>query len=215
MTDQTLPKYALQELTDSMMAFVDGAEDQIRGIWRTIKLLSKGRPLSPERLADELQFAPDEVATLLRMGEKDQDGNLVGLGVSLVPTRHSYRFKGRQLYTWCAGDAIMFSIFLKSDAVIESPDPISGDLVRLIATPEGVQQLEPSTAVVTHPSATESLENVRAWFCDLTNFFTSVETASQYVSQHPGLVIIPVDEVFQVWNQVYDREPYKSLVADL
>jgi alkylmercury lyase len=215
MTIQALPKYDLQELTHTMMAFIDESRDQIPGIFGTVKLLSQGRPLSPERIAAELQLTPDEVAALFQMGEKDQDGNLVGFGVSLVPTRHSYRFKGRQLYAWCAGDAIMFSIFLKSDAVIESPDPISGDMVRLIATPAGVQQLEPGTAVVAQPSATESLENVRAWFCDLTNFFTSVETASQYVSQHPGLVIIPVAEVFQVWNRVYDREPYQSLIAGL
>jgi alkylmercury lyase len=124
-------------------------------------------------------------------------------------------FIGRQIYAWCAADAIMFSIFLKSNAVIESPDPISGDKIRLIATPAGVKDLEPNTAVVSHVSAAQGLEDVRARICNVTHFFTSVETASQYVPQHPELVIVPVNEVFQVWNQVYDREPYKSLIADL
>lgn len=215
MTDQTLPRYDLQELTDSMMAFADGSADQILHIWSVVKLLSQGHPLSPERIATELQLAPDEVAALLRMGELDQEGNVVGLGLSLVPTPHAYAINGRQLYAWCAGDAIMFSIFLKADAAIESPDPISGDRIRLIATPAGVRELEPGSAVVSHPSAGVDIETVRTQFCNVTHFFTSVETASQYVSQHPGLVIVPVDEVFRLWHQVWNREPYRSLIADM
>jgi alkylmercury lyase len=211
---QVLPKYDLQALTNSMMAFADGSADQILHIWSVVRLLSQGHPLSPGRIAAELQLVPDEVAALLRMGELDQDGNLVGLGLSLVPTPHAYAINDRQLYAWCAGDAIMFSIFLKSDAIIESPDPISGGMVRLIATPAGVRDVEPRTAVVSHPSAGVGLETVREQFCNVTHFFTSVETASQYVSQHPGLVIVPVDEVFRLWNRVWDREPYTSLIAD-
>lgn len=214
MAIQTLPKYNLQALTDSMMAFADGSADQILHIWRVVMLLSQGRPLSPKRLAAELQLAPDEVSALLQMSELDQEGNLVGLGLSLVPTPHAYQINGRQLYAWCAGDAIMFSIFLKADAVIVSPDPISGDMVRLIATPEGVRDLEPSSAVVSHPSAGVDIETVRAQFCNVTHFFTSVETAEQYIAQRPGLVIVPVDEVFQLWHRVWDREPYQSLIAD-
>ncbi len=214
MAIQTLPKYDQQALTDSMMAFADGSADQILHIWSVVKLLSQGHPLSPERIAAELQLAPDEVAALLRTGELDQEGNLVGLGLSLVPTPHAYQIKGRQLYAWCAGDAIMFSIFLQANAVIESPDPISGDKIRLIATPEGVRDLEPSSAVVSHPSAGVDIETVRAEFCNVTHFFTSVETASQYTSQRPGLVIVPVDEVFRLWHRVWDREPYQSLIAD-
>jgi alkylmercury lyase len=148
------------------------------------------------------------------MGELDRDGNLVGLGLSLVPTLHAYKIKGRQLYAWCAGDAIMFSIFLKADATIESPDPISGNKIRLIATPEGVRDLEPGTAVVSHPAAGVDIAEVRAQFCNVTHFFTSVETAAQYVAQRPGLVIVPVDEVFRLWHRVWDREPYQSLIAD-
>lgn len=216
MSNQALPPYDLHELTGSMMAFADGSADQILHIWRVVKLLSKGRPLSPERIAVELQLSQDEVDALLQIGELNQDGDLVGLGLSLVPTPHAYQIEGRQLYVWCAGDAIMFSIFLKADATIESPDPFSGDKIRLIATPAGVRNVEPATAVVSHPTAgVVGLEYLQTEFCNPTNFFTSVETASQYVSQRPELVIIPVDEVFHIWNQVWDREPYQSLIADL
>ena len=133
--------------------------------------------------------------------------------MSLVPTPHSYQINGRQFYVWCAADAITFPIFHKISAVIESPDPISGEKVRLIGTPEGAKQVDPSTAVVSWVPGTESLENVRSWFCNFTNFFTSVETASQYVAKHPGLVIVPVDEVFQLGKVLWEKEPYKSMIA--
>ncbi|MCI0710769.1 MAG: alkylmercury lyase [Chloroflexi bacterium] len=215
MTKQALSKDDLQALTDTMIAFFDESTDQILHLSRTAKLLSDGSPVSPTRIATELQLSHDETDALFQMGELDQDGNLVGLGISLVPTPHSYQVNGRQLYTWCAADAIIYSVILKTNAIIESPDPISGDKIRLTATPEGVRDLEPSTAVVSHVSSTKSLEYVREWSCRLTHFFTSVETASQYVSQHPGLVIIPVDEVFQLYQPIWEREPYKSLIADL
>ncbi|MCI0711822.1 MAG: hypothetical protein L0154_16825 [Chloroflexi bacterium] len=216
MSNQVQRGYDLHELTASMMAFADRSAGQFLHIWKIVKLLSKGRPLSPEQIAAELQLSQDEVDALLRTGELNQDGDLVGLGLSLVPTPHSYQIEGRQLYVWCAGDAIMFSIFLKADAIIESPDPISGDKIRLIATPAGVRNVEPATAVVSHPTAgVVGLEYLQTEFCNPTNFFTSVETASQYVSQHPELVIVPVDEVFPLWRQVWNREPYQSLIADL
>lgn len=217
MTDQTLPKYDLQDLADELVAFGDRAGEAFVYWLRTQKLLLEGRPVSPEQMVAHLHISPDEVSTLLRGTELDQDGNVVGWGLSLVSTPHAYRIGDRQFYVWCANDAITFPIFLKANAVIESPDPISGDKVRLLATSAGVQLLEPSTAVVSWPweTGTGTLEDVRTWACDMTHFFTSVETASQYVAQHPGLVIVPVDEVFRLWNRVWDREPYHSLIADL
>ena len=215
MSNQTVSSCDLQELSKAMMAFVDGAGDQSLYLLKLMKLLLYGRPVPPERIASALQVSQDEVSVLLQAAERDKEGNVVGMGLSLVPTPHVYRIDGRQFYVWCAADAIMFSLFFKTNAVIESPDPISGEKVRLVATPEGVQELKPDTAVVSHVSATESIENVRAWFCDVTHFFASAETASRYVSQHPGLLIMPVDVVFQLWRRVWEREPYQSAIAGI
>src|SRR5262245_36759190 len=80
--------------------------------------------------------------------EWDAAGNVVGAGLSLTPTPHSYIINDRQFYVWCAGDAITFPILHKTSAVIESPDPINGAKIHLIGTPEGAKEVEPSTAVV-------------------------------------------------------------------
>src|SRR5215211_6997337 len=132
-----------------------------------------------------------------------------------TPTPHSYIINDRQFYVWCAGDAITFPILHKTSAVIESPDPINGAKIHLIGTPEGAKQVEPSTAVVSWMPGTQSLANIRANFCNFTNFFSSVETAAQYVAQHPGLAIVPVDAVFQIGKLLWEREPIKSLIAEL
>jgi len=215
MSQSTLPKYGLEELARPMIALLDESRDQSLGWVKIHQLLLDGKPVSPERIAAYLGLTEEEVADLLKGAELDQEGNLVGLGLSIVPTPHAYRIHGRQFYVWCAADAIMFPIFHKTHAVIESPDPISGEKVRLVGTPEGAREVEPGTAVVSWVPRTESLENIRTWFCNYTNFFTSVETASQYVAKHPGLIIVPVDEVFQMGKLFWEREPYRSVIAGL
>jgi hypothetical protein len=56
---------------------------------------------------------------------------------------------------------------------------------------------------------------VQAAFCNFIYFFASVETASQYVTPHPELVIVPIDDVFQIGKLLWEREPLKSLMAAL
>ena len=71
MSIQTLPKYDLQELADTMMAVLDEAKDQAVH-WLTIqKLLLEGKPISPEQIATRLQITQDEVTALLRGTERD------------------------------------------------------------------------------------------------------------------------------------------------
>ncbi len=148
--------------------------------------------------------------------ELDADGNFLGYGLTLVPTQHSYQMNGRQFYVWCAADAITFPLLHKSSAVIASPDPISGEMVRLIGAPEGARDVEPSTAVVSwvqKPSGPQDVENVRTSFCTFVNFFASVETASQYVSERPGLVIASIDDVYKIGKLLWEGDLYKSITT--
>lgn len=215
MSQDTLAQYDLEELAGPLIGLLDEFRDHFIGWVKVHQLLLDGKPVTPSRIADHLGLAGDEAAALLKGAELDQAGNVVGMGLSIVPTPHSYRIRGRQLYTWCAFDAILFPVLHKSTAVIESPDPISGEKIRLTSTPEGVRDLEPVTAVVSLARERQDLENVRAWFCNFTHFFTSVETASQYVAKHPGLIIAPVDQAFQIGRLIWEMEPYRSMINGL
>jgi alkylmercury lyase len=215
MSQITLPKYDIEELTNTMIALVEGWEDKWVGWIKLFQLLLEGKPVSPDRLAAYLHRTQEEVADLIEGAELDKDGNVVGFGLSIVPTPHSNQIDGRQFYVWCAGDAITFPLLHKSTAVIESPDPISGEKIRLTSTPQGVQDVNPATAVVSWVPKVDTPDNIRSRFCNFTHFFTSAATASEYIAQHPGLVIVPIEQVFQIGQSMWNREPFKSIIAEL
>lgn len=215
MLQHTLPKYDLEELASTMIALLDGWEAKWVGWIKLQKLLLEGRPISPDRIAASLHLTPKEVADLIEGAELDEDGNVVGFGLSLVPTPHSYRMDGRQYYVWCAADAITFPLLHKRATVIESPDPISGEKISLTSTPEGVLDVNPATTVVSWVPGTDSPDHIRAKFCNFTHFFTSMATAAEYVAQHPGLVVVPIEQVFQIGQLMWNREPYISIIAEL
>lgn len=65
--------------------------------------------------------------------------------VSVVPACHKFRVNGKNLYAWCAADALFLPKILNATAEIESQDPVTGDLIRLTATPNGVSGFKPGT----------------------------------------------------------------------
>lgn len=210
--------YDMHELAAPLLAVIDDASDAFARMIVLQNLLLEGQPVPLERIGSQLNVDPAEVPALIQGAELDADGNFVGWGLTLVPTPHSYQVNGRQFYVWCAGDAITFPLLHQASAVIASRDPISGATIRLVGTPEGARDVVPSTTVVSwvrRPGATITLDTVRAGFCNFTHFFASGDTASQYVQAHPELVIVPVDDVFQIGKLLWEREPFKSRMVAL
>jgi alkylmercury lyase len=218
MTNQSLPRYDLQELAAPVQAIFDSAPEQFARLTALQNLLLEGQPVSQEQIASRLHMAREEVPALLQGAELDAEGNFLGFGLTLVPTPHAYQINGRQFYTWCAADAITFPILHQTSVVIASPDPVSGETIRLIGTPEGARDVTPGTAVVSwvrSPKGPTTQETIRAAFCNFVHFFASMETATQFVSSRPEVVIVPIDNVFQIGKLLWEREPFKSLLADL
>src|SRR6266699_4784784 len=77
-------------------------EDLCRPI---VQQVTRGKPVTPAALRASLQVSQDELeqrlARLPTEVEFDRAGNIVGLGVTLVPTSHHIQLGGRVLYTWC------------------------------------------------------------------------------------------------------------------
>src|SRR5438132_12893407 len=68
------------------------------------RLLVQGRPVAPELLARLLHRDLDEVRAILQAHpelEYDAQGNLVGSGLTLVPTPHQFQVEQRTLFAWC------------------------------------------------------------------------------------------------------------------
>jgi alkylmercury lyase len=216
--NQTKENVGIEQATDEILtdAFenLHIKQDQWRIIDKTLQLLSNGCPVPPDEIAIRLQVPPDTVISILRGfgAEFDEEGNILGVGLTLVPTPHVYEVNGRKLYTWCAVDALLFPIMLKHTAHIESLDPISGDKIRVTVTPDGVHKVEPEAAVVSWVNSSVDPSNIRGSVCHYVYFFSSPETASKWIAEHPGKMFYPVIDAFRAAKKIHNK--YNGMQQD-
>lgn len=170
---------------------------------QTLQLLASGCPVPPDEVAIRLQVPTDKVISTLRSfgAEFDKNGSILGVGLSLVPTQHVYKVDGRKMYTWCAVDALILPVMLKHTAHIESPDPVTGDSIRVTVTPDRVEEVEPEGAVVSWVDKAD-VTNVRGSVCHYVHFFSSPKTAAKWVAEHSGQTFYPVRDIYQAMKQI-------------
>jgi alkylmercury lyase len=163
-----------------------------------LPLLAEGKPVAMAALRDALAWPDDRLTELIARlpnVERDASGSIIGLGLSLNPTPHVFELRGRRLYTWCALDALLFPAVLRETARVTSPCAATGVPIRLVVTPECVEEVSPREAVVSLvlPSVNHDL---RASFCEHVSFFASERVAGAWLRAHPGGVVAPVDDAY-------------------
>src|SRR5260370_30121085 len=129
-----------------------------------------GPTVAPEYLANRLQRELEEVRAVLQALpelEYDAQGNLVGSGLTLVPTAHRFRVEQRTLFAWCAFDTLTYPVELHLSAQVPSRCPVTGSSIQLTVTPEQVLDLDPAEAQVSLvvDVAVWSRHNVREDVC--------------------------------------------------
>ena len=86
--------------------------DSMGGLYRPLlRLLADGRPVSVEDLAAAAGRSVDDVrqtVASLPDVEIDDQGLIVGYGLTLRETPHRFEIDGKRLYTWCALDTLVF-----------------------------------------------------------------------------------------------------------
>src|SRR5829696_1093611 len=174
----------LQELAARITApmRITGGRAFLEIVPPTVDLLARGKPASPEEIAAISAKSPEEVQTALDRfpsTEWDEQGRVVGLGLTLHLTPHRLEFEGRTLFAWCALDALLFPVLLRRSASIESPCRSTGELVHIEVTPAGIEAVEPPSAVVSMVAARE-LATVRSAGCNNTHFFSSPKASSRW-----------------------------------
>ncbi len=119
------PDIDLPESWLRSLATQDPVETRLRRAG--FRAILAGRAVGAPELAAELGLPVDEVREhLARMAatglvELDERGTVIGCwGLSTRPTSHRLRIHGRQLYTWCAVDAVGIPAILEADARIDS-----------------------------------------------------------------------------------------------
>lgn len=171
-----------------------------------LQQVSRGRPLAKAALAASLAIDPNELEQRLAHlpdTEIDREGDIIGWGVTLMPTRHRFQIDGKVLFTWCAFDTLLFPPTLGKTAHVHSTCPATGQPITFVVAPEGVvKDLAPASSVMSLIIPANRQECVRATFCEHSLFFSSEQAASSYLAAHPEAVLLSIEEAAAVGRSV-------------
>jgi alkylmercury lyase len=145
--------------------------------------------------------------------EFDAQGNIVGWGITLLPTQHQFRLKERPLFTWCAFDTVLFPPLLQVEAQVQSVCETSGQPIAFVATPEGIVDLLPPTSVMSLILPDARCDCVRGTFCEQSLFFQTKEAASFWMALHPNAVLLSVEEAAVLGRMVANLWPHEAPAA--
>jgi alkylmercury lyase len=191
--------------------------DEQRAAVALYRELAKGQPVDAVQLGRALGVSPDEARGFLNRGSikaqvhPDGEARVVGFGgLTVTPMHHRLEVDGRSLWTWCAWDTLFIPEILGSPARIGSPDPETGEVVRLVVTPREIESAEPPSAVVSFllPGARDfdtTAANLMAKFCHFVFFFASRASGERWVNEHPGTFLYSLDEAFTLAQRLNAR----------
>ncbi|GAB3394202.1 organomercurial lyase MerB [Amycolatopsis echigonensis] len=201
MTADRLAAATVNKIVTVNEAAVDSSAGR-KLIVTALRLLAAGHPITVDELAATAGVAAPDLAAAPVGGdiEYDDQGRIVGWGLTLKPTPHRFTVNGHQLYTYCAPDTLIFPVLIDEVADVESEDPVTGTTVRLTVDPrQGVSGVEPAGAVVTFVDPERfDATRVRATLCDPQRFFADAGAARQWQARYPGMRIVPVPEGFSI-----------------
>jgi len=167
---------------------------------QALRLLAAGEPVSAEMVASKLGIPASIAQSVFEAsrgkGQWDDEGRLIGSALTLVPTPHRFKLNDRDLYTWCAHDTILLPGLLGAVAHVESPDPLNGGQVKLVISPQGPESYTPDSAVLTVLQAASPATGPESAVCINSHFFTARASAEQWLKDHPGAVIMTIEEAF-------------------
>jgi alkylmercury lyase len=129
-------------------------------------------------------------------------GRVLGFaGLAATAMHHRFEVDGRALSTWCVWDSLFLPEILGRPARVSSVDPESGEIVRLVVTPERIVSVGPNGTLISfiRPDAQvfgTSAANVMAKFCHFIFFFASRSSGERWVDKNPGTFLYSLDDAF-------------------
>ncbi len=162
------------------------------------RLLAQGEPVAPRALAEAAGLPEERVNGMLAVwrGVYYEGEAIIGFwGLTPRPfSKHLFKVDGRKLYTWCAWDTLFIPQILGRTAEVESPCPVTGEVIRLSISPERVESCEPAEAVVSMMEPPEDIaEDIVAKFCHYVYFFRSPEAGAQWCADNPGATLMSIE----------------------
>lgn len=172
-----------------------------------LRELSKGAPVSPAALASSLDWPVGRVSVALEQAvstEWDDDRKVVGYGLTLRETQHTFEVDGRRLYTWCAFDTLFFPTLINRTARVTSRCAGTGTPVSLTVTPTAIEDIEPTGAALSL-ILPQNTPDIRHAFCCHVHFFASSATGQKWAATHHGIEVVSVKDAFAVGRERAER----------
>ena len=214
--------HALDSVSKKILALLPPLNQQEASISvQLYRLLAEGRPVSRDELAEAAEVAPDTVEEVLDAWPgvyTDDDQKIIGYwGLALSEMPHRFKVEGTQLYTWCAWDTLFIPEILQKTAMVESPCPVTKEIIRLTVSPREIENAEPNEIVVSLllPDPNDFENNVISSFCHHIHFFRSEMEGTEWVNKYPGLFLVSLADAFRLGrmkNEMQYREVLKSVV---
>jgi alkylmercury lyase len=207
----------LTAVADQLAERLCGPHERLRVV--LLQLLAQGRPVSLARLAAAVGTTLDVVASQLVQYpdiERDSGGDIVGWGLSLLPTAHHFRLGSITLFTWCAFDTLMYPAILGRTAVVATTCPTTRSAIQLVVHPDAIAALTPPSAVmsVVLPDAS-SCATIRAAFCAHGHAFATAEAAATWEATTPRALLLPLLIAHELARQVaHERLRRAALCGD-
>ncbi|MGQ0551573.1 MAG: organomercurial lyase [Armatimonadota bacterium] len=209
----------LEELADKIVKAVpkSGPIEQRIAV-QVYRLLAESEPVSPRRLAGTLNLSEIRVRDSLARWPGiyyDGDRSIIAFwGLALPEMPHRFHVDGRTLYTWCAWDSLFIPGILGKNARVESADPVTKQKISLVVGPNGVKEVTPAGTVVSFLAPETPFDaDVIQSFCHFVHFFSSPETASKWISEHPNTFILSVNEAYELGRLTNERNFGEALAT--
>jgi len=124
-------------------------DERLRVFTTLLRALADEGVLTAARFADlmgvSLAKAKELFQGLAALGMQfDESGNIVGAALTTLESPHRIQVRGKALFAWCALDTLFIPGLLGTTGEIESTCPKSGETLRLVVTPERIEESEPS-----------------------------------------------------------------------
>lgn len=197
-----------ERLLDALPVF---APEEQRLALALYQALARGAPVRPDALGKALALPTRDVLSLLARPQlaaltfTNRRDEIVGFGGLAVTGDMAHRLQvgDQSLFAWCAWDTMFLPGILGRTLRVESRPPAGDELVRLTIAPEGVQRVDPDSAVLSFilPTAAAFAGDVlqaMGAFCHYVYFFPTRARAETWTAGHPETFILSLDDGFRL-----------------
>jgi alkylmercury lyase len=182
-------------------------------------IAATAKPVTIPQLADVAGASESMVEESLRSwplvlwDAQDRVIGFWGIHSQHITPTHAIKVDGTVVYAWCAWDTLFITELLGRPTQVTSTDPNNGSPVELSVSTTGITRVDPPRAVVSLLLPEDGLTNDAIQrFCHKVHFFTSPDSAKEWISGRPGMFTVTVDDAFRL-GQATNRLRMGSVIG--